>query len=111
MNYLEWHVGMKVVYLGGAHLLLRRHGIRRLLGKWSRTPSRLNIGDVYELDVISIGRDRVTGLAEVGIGLKDDPDGEEGLHPARCFRPAQTRQTDISVFTALLTGTKQKALA
>ena len=109
MSYHSWHVGMKVVYIGGSCILAPRHGIMRLFGKWAQRPTRLTEGSVYEIETISVGVNHLTGDIEVGIEVKGDPDGlSEGLHPARCFRPLQAKKTDISVFTAMLDKHKRK---
>jgi hypothetical protein len=103
MSYHSWHVGMKVVYTGDSYLFFPRRGIRSWFGKFDKQPSRLNVGEVYEISGIDVGRDRVTGREEIGICLRGDPDGAyEGMHAARCFRPVQTRKTDISVLKAIL---------
>lgn len=110
MSYHTWHVGMKVVYIGGTCSLYSRRGIMRLLGKWRTAPATLKVGSVYEIANIGVGTNRLTGENEVGVKIKDDPDGiSDGLHPARCFRPLQAKKTDISVFTALLDKRKRKA--
>ncbi len=108
MNYLNWHAGMKVVYIGGSCILRPRWGIRRLFGKWDQIDGSLKQGGVYELLGIGVGRNYLTGEEEVGVLLKDDPDGTaDGMYPARCFRPV--RKTSISVFKAMLTKPKVPA--
>ncbi|TIV83815.1 MAG: hypothetical protein E5V64_06525 [Mesorhizobium sp.] len=107
MTYRNWHVGMKVVYVGGSCFLLPRRGIRRLFGKWSTVPTSLKVGSVYEIIFIGMGRNRLTGEKEVGIEIKGDPD-RVSLHPARCFRPLQAKKTDISMFTAMLNKRKAR---
>ncbi|TPN11704.1 hypothetical protein [Mesorhizobium sp. B2-1-2] len=110
MGYRDWYAGMKVVYIGGSSILRHRRGIRRLFRKWDRRDGSLKEGDVYELLEISVGKNLLTGEEEIGVSLKDDPDGDaEGMYPARCFRPAQPRATDISTFTAMLTKPKVPA--
>lgn len=109
MNYHLWHVGMKVVYIGGSTILSPRQGVMRLFGKWAQRQPGLQEGTVYEIDYISVGRNSLTGEIEVGISVKDDPDSlAEGLHPARCFRPLQAKKTDISQFTAMLNKRKAR---
>ena len=105
MSYRDWHVGMEVVCVeepedNGWH---HNH------------PTQ---GKIYTLREIGIG---LTG--EVLVKLKEVVNkpraypspwgalyGEVSFY-ARCFKPLQKRQTDISIFTALLNpaGVKEDA--
>lgn len=97
--YLDWHVGMKVVAVGGGE-----DGPRSIKNKPSdaQMPKR---GSVYTIRQMNMWPDGLTILLEEldnshliarGFGTI-----EPGFNAAK-FRPVQTRKTDISIFTALL---------
>lgn len=84
MGYLDWHTGMKVVCVNN-----------------EGEEKALVLGRVYTLCAI-YAVDTV-----VYVELLEDTEAA-GWFPWR-FRPVQTRKTDISVFTAMLTKTKVPA--
>lgn len=108
MNYLEWHVGMKVVCVNDRYKCVLIY--RRWFG-WRKSERiilhNLNRGDVYTVT----GMDKIVlkdGRDHVGVFLAEaqhfDTGGPSLSFPAQLFRPVQTRKTDISVFTKLLKG-------
>lgn len=99
--YLDWHVGMKVVFIGGTTNVRITRYFFGLLTKTERF-TRLVEGQTYTIAEIGKGRDRVTGDIVIGIGIVSDPDHSPGYYPARLFRRVQEKKADISVFTALL---------
>lgn len=86
-NYTSWHVGMKVVCVdnGGAGSLLA-------------------VGEVYTIRSLE---PRFVTLAEDSTWSEING-ADSGWYYSR-FRPVQTRQTDISVFTAMLSPKPAKA--
>ncbi len=95
-RYLDWHVGMKVVCVMGESCP-------------DGGPEAL-FGEVYTLAGIWVDED-----GDVMISLKEVPSEAYGNYEAgffaHCFRPVQTRATDISVFTAILNGARSKEKA
>ena len=90
-SYTSWHVGMKVVCVDAS---------RDYLGQ--ETP--LEVGRVYRVDKI------LRHMDVVGVVVGGCPSWHEtNAWSARRFRPVQTRQTDISVFTAMLHPKPAKA--
>lgn len=103
-SYLDWHVGMKVVFVGWPYDT-QGAGTNLIPG---------SMHTIEEIDLITKGTpfdsfDGDGNMPEDTIYIRIH--GDEYWAIASAFRPVQTRQTDISVFTALLTGTKQKAPA
>lgn len=111
MNYLEWHVGMKVVCVGC-------EGTPKPLGYWEKwqrgwgvtKPSR---GEVYTIRSIDVCKGVVfIRLVELVNPIAQYVEGPmEPWWPAKGFRPVEPRKTDISVFTAMLTGAKERERA
>ncbi len=105
MSYRDWHVGGKVVCVDGtwgASGAIQRH----------YCPALPSEGEVYTIRTIEC-RVVVRGQSpEVLIRLDEvrnpAPTGVEPLFFASKFRPVQPRATDISIFTALLTGAKER---
>lgn len=106
MSYRDWHVGMKVVCVSD----LNDHP-----AKCARhiVPSR---GSVYTIREIfteprskKFPNDPFVRLVEIVNAPQKTKFGpyECSFH-VRHFRPVQPRKTDISIFTAMLTGTKAK---
>lgn len=99
--YRDWYVGMKVVCVDdeNTHVL----GLREL-----------EVGRVYTVSWIGVchwhgGSALKYGAS--GIGIEVDGVRERGKcvpFAAARFRPVQTRKTDISIFTAMLTDQRQK---
>jgi hypothetical protein len=94
MSYRDWHVGMKVVCIACSAV-------------WVRP---LVVGKIYTLRAII----KHPETDEIGVYLEEV---RNDIHPrygmergyfAAAFRPIQPRETDISIFTAMLTGSKQK---
>jgi hypothetical protein len=96
MSYLDWHVGMKVVCVN------------------SEGSQSLVKGCVYTIAAFDTepGFSRTCGPTEFGIELEEaNPNKHHAsFHPAR-FRPVETKKTDISIFTAMLTDAKQRECA
>ncbi len=108
MSYLNWHVGMKVVCVDS---------------KWDVEPDTFSnsVRDPIKGDILTI-REMCVGngpdwegenlyLRFAEIHNPPDSDGEEAYYYAGQFRPLAELKTDISLFTAMLTDTKQKVPA
>lgn len=111
MSYLDWHVGMKVVYVGGGSVLLTRSGWRRFVPGFKRTPLTHNliIGEVYTIERLVTHTNVVDVQPVVCIHVAGQRYREHSgvAFPAKFFRPIQPRKTDISVFTAMLHDVKR----
>jgi hypothetical protein len=96
MSYLDWHVGMKVVCVDDD-------------ADWTYH-APIKAGQTYTIR--SVWPHPYT--AEIGVCLREvtnpvHPEaGIEIGYEARRFRPLVARKTDISIFTQMLTGSKQK---
>lgn len=94
-NYTSWHVGMKVVYIGPST---------------DQEPPNPVISAVYTVSWIGVASD---GTADILIDLVElpNPDSPKFMrgYDASYFRPVQTRKTDISCFTAMLSPKPAKA--
>ncbi len=109
MSYRDWHVGMKVVCIApiqnrtayGDELIPAVGHVYtiRLMGVcgWSGTVT------IYLSELVNPER-------EYDLPNGSQIQGEPGF-AAKHFRPVQPRKTDISIFTAMLTGKKQKVPA
>jgi hypothetical protein len=94
MSYLDWHVGMDVVFVGceGFHV----------------TGQPLEVGRVYTIAGMHMSGkgDRVRGAdGDIYLLMEDALYinlGDRPWYHARAFRPVQKRKTDISIFTAML---------
>jgi len=94
-SYTSWHVGMKVVALHD-----HRHAY---CGAW------IKAGVVYTIRKIFMHYgDVVLYLVEQHLPIHEQENLECGWF-TRHFRPAQTRQTDISMFQAMLSPKPAKA--
>lgn len=97
MSYLNWYVGMKVVAIEPVG---------------DPEPPNPVYGEVYTISWIGVADD---GTDDILIDLVELPNPESPRfmrgYEATGFRPAQTRKADISVFTAMLRGTKGKVRA
>ena len=108
MDYRSWHVGMKVVCVG------ERPGNADVDAVYPE------IGQIYTIR--ELRDDTARGKAGVFVLLAEidnrhfigraSPRGfayvEPGFNP-NGFRPLVTRKTDISIFTAMLTGAKERS--
>lgn len=83
--YLDWHVGMKVV----------------AARKSDQPPPTPVYGVTYTISFIYIDAEDEVMIDLVELPNPETPKWERG-YQACCFRPVQTRQTDISIFLALL---------
>jgi len=105
MSYRDWYVGMKVVCVDDEYSPLAET-VRKM---GCRLPER---GRVYTIDQIGPRDGRIViRLVELDNPRVKVPGYKKGppVFAARRFRPVQTRKTDISIFTAMLHGTDQKA--
>lgn len=106
MSYRDWHVGMKVVCVS-----------EPFDGGWGHVLPV--VGSVYTLRQIGPGiSDRVmVKLVEIVNPVAKYPSRKYGpLHGEVCFgadlfRPVETRATDISIFTAMLSPERGKVEA
>lgn len=99
MSHLDWHVGMKVVCVDDED-----HG------RYSPWPSvggldGLTVGAVYTIRKIGEYRG-LLGIWLCEIARNPWAGKEEPPFSVRRFRPIQTRQTDISIFTQMLNPSK-----
>lgn len=87
-TYRDWHVGMKLVCVDASGWM-----------------NRLVPRKIYTLSAIG------EAFGHIYVGLEETPnkDGNKLHWRASRFRPVQPRKTDISVFTAILKGAKEKA--
>ena len=98
MSYRDWHVGMEIVAV--------RDGARH----WpEEVRSFIVAGRAYRIAGINPS-DSFEDDFPIYVVLEGGPieDGEVAEFECRGFRPVQKRNTDISVFTAMLTGNKQR---
>jgi hypothetical protein len=106
MNYLDWHVGMKVVCVDASTRNYDPPRFRSL----GTDLSGIEEGRIYTvreiLDFYGMVGVRLQGIIRPLSRL-----GLEVPYAAARFRPVQTRKTDISVFEAMLTGAKPKVPA
>ena len=97
MSYRDWYVGMKLVALRDGY------------ASWERQVRDFIVqGRVYT--IAAIDPSDCPDVA-VFVYLEGSPTDDYGYEPSfECngFRPVQPRATDISIFTAMLTGTKRK---
>lgn len=112
MSYLNWHVGMKVVFVNsGGVVNLVRSGWRKWLPR-QRLSHNLQTGETYTISgiVTHLDEDRgdIVCIFLVGFAFKESA---KVAFPAGWFRPVETRKTDISLFEGMLTGTKQTECA
>lgn len=113
MSHLDWHVGMKVVCVGC-------EGTPKPPGFWEQwekgwgivKPHRNEVYTIREMRISPAGRLhlRLVEVINPSIEFTDAP-RQEPWWDAAAFRPVQTRKTDISVFTAMLTGSKERSPA
>ena len=108
MSYLNWHVGMRVVFIGGGHVNLIGKGWRKFLPA-KKLSHNLVEGEAYTIRAMTTHFDHVSNRDVVVIYLNGFAHKEAAFvgFPAQWFRPLVTRKTDISVFTAMLHGTDQ----
>lgn len=103
MSYLDWHVGMKVVCVDASAANYDPLGYT--------SPPIPDLNGLKEGRIYTI-REVVDFYGVVGIHLQEivrplTRRGIEVPYAAARFRPVQTRKTDISIFTAMLHGTKE----
>jgi hypothetical protein len=106
VSYLDWHVGMKVVFVGypiPSVIVYRGNEIPRV--------AFLTVGEVYTILGIGIRERFAKGKwagPSIYVGFEDVEYGRVWHHHSG-FRPVQHRKTDIGLFQRMLTDTKQKA--
>lgn len=101
MSYRDWHVGMKVVCVED-----KADWVSLFDGGTSAALRFPKSNHVYTISrIIAQGSDVGIQVEEIATQYRD---GSEIAFWAGCFRPVQPRATDISIFTAMLTGTKRK---
>jgi hypothetical protein len=107
VSYLDWHVGMKVVCIDDdyGHIDPDDDAFREI--------RPVKVKD-YTIRDIGIGS---TGLATIRVEeiinapmVYSDGYAEVSFYAFR-FRPVQTRKTDISIFTSMLNGAKERERA
>lgn len=102
MTYRDWHVGMEVVYVGWEYtggidtspLVLKKIYVIR----------DLSMAEPGHLLEFAPSQFVTSWFQALYIGLADVP----GWWLATGFRPLAKRKTDISIFTAMLTGAKER---
>lgn len=118
MSYLNWHVGMKVVCIAAQEKIDAEHAA--VPGSvYPQSGAVYTIREIRDDSQWTHGRQQIVVLlSEIDnshmIGLAPRPGTkcyvEPGFNPIG-FRPAQTRKTDISIFTAMLNPQKQEERA
>lgn len=105
-QYLDWHVGMKVVCLD---IAWPAHAAS-IAAKGCRFPE---LGRIYTIREIGVAQEdgkvyvRLREIVNPRVNLRPWPAGEPRFG-ARRFRPVQTRKTDISCFQQMLAPSKVK---
>lgn len=107
--YRDWFVGMRVVCIDAS--------LRRDLTPYPVAPDRdldgLTERRIYTVRSVGLYRGAlVVWLAEIirRVRRNEEEFGEAGFAIER-FRPVQPRATDISMFTSMLTGAKERERA
>lgn len=108
MNYLDWHVGMKVVFVGYPGEAGAFAGDKQI----KRVPF-LTVGKIYTILDMCV-RSRYARSKWAGpsfyVGCDHVEYGRVWHHGAG-FRPLESRGTDISIFTSMLNGAKERERA
>ncbi|CAM5657387.1 hypothetical protein MAUB1S_11438 [Mycolicibacterium aubagnense] len=106
-SYLNWHSGMKVVCVD-SNFGCAKAGPYRI-------PTRAPIlGEILTIRDLQPGETKsgvFLTFTEIDLIQQDGPLRGEIRWDAACFRPLETRKTDISVFTAMLNGAKERERA
>lgn len=102
--YVNWHVGMKVVCVDAS--------ARGKVGVWW-PGEELAEGETYCIAKIFVDYEGTLVVALDGLDRSEASQyyGSEVGYSVTRFRPVQTRNTDISIFTAMLQGTNSKVSA
>lgn len=103
MSYLDWHVGMKVVCVDDGGFISTEY-----------IEIMPVVGSVYTIrEIVPYGKRVGLRLDEIRNGKFQYTQGiqEEAAFSAKNFRPVHTRKTDVSIFTAMLTGSKRRVSA
>jgi len=109
MNYLDWYVGMKVVCID----IPWSPNVAFAVARGCRLPEAGRIYTIRDLGVSRRGGEVIIRLCEIRnprIAVISLRASEPGFSAWR-FRPLQKHKTDISIFKAMLTDTKQKVPA
>lgn len=104
MSYLNWHVGMKVVFVGYPVPTGIFHGDKQI-----KRVNFLTVGEIYTILGIEIRNRFATGEwtgPSIYVGFEDPVYGPVWHHNSG-FRPIESRDTDISIFTRMLNPQKQ----
>ncbi|MET3790671.1 hypothetical protein [Aquamicrobium terrae] len=99
MSYLDWKIGDRVIFVGYPEKIGAFSGKKRL----NRVPF-LAIGEEYAILDMCIRKRFAKGRHKgpsIFVGCVDVEHGKVWHHHSG-FRKIQTRKTDISIFTALL---------
>lgn len=110
MNYRDWYAGMKLVCIAAPWEGHRPYGdeitpeVGRVYTLREIIPDDFDGKMVVLLDEVRNKTRRYQ--AKNGLVYRTEP-----AFDAACFRPTQARMTDISVFTAMLTGAKERERA
>lgn len=112
MRYLDWKAGDRIAFQGIGSVTLIHVGWRKYIPGLRKTRLTHNLvpGEIYEIDSLTTHTEFVLRHPVVVVYLKGFRFLEHGGvgFPAQWFRKVQTRKTDISTFTAMLRGTRQK---
>ena len=104
MDYRSWHVGMKVVFVGVPGDAEPKIKPCVLIDDRVYTISDMHWVNPGDRLVIASGE--VVEAESEGLYIRV---GTPVWYLARAFRPVQHRKTDISIFTAMLTGAKERS--
>lgn len=102
----KFHVGQKVVCIDPHNTSWQR---RTFLGVIPYTLwwSELVEGEVYTVSDVFVGKD-MAGRTDVALHLAEMNNYEESGFRASRFRPVSTRETDISIFKAMLISKNER---
>lgn len=109
MSYLDWKVGDRVVFVGYPG----KSGMFPNGGKQIKRVPFLDVGQEYTIMDMCVRPRYATGRwagPSIFVGFVDAEHGSVWHHHSG-FRKVQPRKTDISIFTAMLDGTKTKVPA
>ncbi|MEO3387340.1 hypothetical protein [Mesorhizobium sp. CAU 1741] len=101
MSYRDWHVGMKVVFIGVPDGFT-------ILGQLALKTGRVYVVEELEMHCKGDIVGGVDGLPYVVANEALYVRVEGTFYHAACFRPVQPRKTDISLFTSMLNGAKER---
>ena len=110
MSYLDWHVGMKVVCVKRVDPRIRVKGGRYPDYRGIYTIRQIR-DDKRKDGALTLLLHELDNSDFIGVQIGNRYGYLEPGFPHHGFRPLQTRKTDISIFTAMLHGAKERERA